>query len=201
MPRVGFEPMVPVLELEKTLHTLDRAVTVTSCIQIKFVNVADSSRANPLYPPSFLIIVIDGFGKARVYRREHCAWNLSGRSVGQGITWTRTMWIEASVYSSILNWYTRKQFTRIKLTGIPTYNNMTILQLPHCYVHFLVNVIAYHTWLSCIQNTSGGRRITTARRRFTGIISKSRAEEELGLEVVTEKEVELELPSPLREPI
>jgi hypothetical protein len=28
MPRVGFEPTIPVFEREKTVHALDRAVTV-----------------------------------------------------------------------------------------------------------------------------------------------------------------------------
>jgi hypothetical protein len=29
MPQVGFEPTIPVLEREKTVHVIDRAATVT----------------------------------------------------------------------------------------------------------------------------------------------------------------------------
>jgi hypothetical protein len=68
--RVGLEPMVPVLELAKALHALGRATTVISSVQSILVNDADCSIANSLYPPSFLIRVNDGFGGARVYRRE-----------------------------------------------------------------------------------------------------------------------------------
>jgi hypothetical protein len=31
MPRVGFEPTIPVLEQAKTVHALDRAATVIGC--------------------------------------------------------------------------------------------------------------------------------------------------------------------------
>jgi hypothetical protein len=33
MPRVGLEPMIPVLEWEKTVHALDRAATVVLLIE------------------------------------------------------------------------------------------------------------------------------------------------------------------------
>jgi hypothetical protein len=32
MPRVGFEPMTPVLERAKTVHALDREATVIGCL-------------------------------------------------------------------------------------------------------------------------------------------------------------------------
>jgi hypothetical protein len=35
MPRVGFEPTIPVLEQEKTVHVLDRAATVIKKFVVK----------------------------------------------------------------------------------------------------------------------------------------------------------------------
>jgi hypothetical protein len=32
MPRVGFEPTIPVLERAKTVHALDGAATVIACL-------------------------------------------------------------------------------------------------------------------------------------------------------------------------
>jgi hypothetical protein len=37
MPQVGFEPMIPVFEQVKTVHVLDRAVTVIGLLLLYFV--------------------------------------------------------------------------------------------------------------------------------------------------------------------
>jgi hypothetical protein len=34
MPRVGFEPTIPVFELTKTVHVLERAVTVIGAFKL-----------------------------------------------------------------------------------------------------------------------------------------------------------------------
>jgi hypothetical protein len=34
MPRVGFEPAIPVFELAKTVHALDRAATLIGCYAV-----------------------------------------------------------------------------------------------------------------------------------------------------------------------
>jgi hypothetical protein len=36
MPRVGFEPMIQVIEGAKTFHALDRAATVIELFKLKF---------------------------------------------------------------------------------------------------------------------------------------------------------------------
>jgi hypothetical protein len=36
MPRVGFEPMIPVFERSKTVHALDRAATVIGRIALQY---------------------------------------------------------------------------------------------------------------------------------------------------------------------
>jgi hypothetical protein len=44
MPRVGFEPTIPVFELEKTVHALDRAATVIGTLtytEFKFSKIHD----------------------------------------------------------------------------------------------------------------------------------------------------------------
>jgi hypothetical protein len=37
MTRVGFEPTIPVLEREKTVHALDRAVTVIGSLSYQLI--------------------------------------------------------------------------------------------------------------------------------------------------------------------
>jgi hypothetical protein len=39
MPRVGFEPTVPVFEREKTVHALERAATINSLLGILVVQI------------------------------------------------------------------------------------------------------------------------------------------------------------------
>jgi hypothetical protein len=39
MPRVGFEPLIPVFERAKTVHALDRAATVTGVLVIISTNL------------------------------------------------------------------------------------------------------------------------------------------------------------------
>jgi hypothetical protein len=39
MPRLGFEPTIPVIERAKTFHVLDRAATVIGMLEFKLVNL------------------------------------------------------------------------------------------------------------------------------------------------------------------
>jgi hypothetical protein len=53
MPRVGFEPTIPVFERAKTVHALDRAATVIGVLQPRMVNptqtlVMDLERNGPV---------------------------------------------------------------------------------------------------------------------------------------------------------
>jgi hypothetical protein len=48
MPQVGFEPTFPAFERAKTVHALDRAVTVIGYIKIKLFNIILSSTIKSL---------------------------------------------------------------------------------------------------------------------------------------------------------
>jgi hypothetical protein len=50
MPRVGFEPTIPVFERAKTVHASDRAVTVTGTHETALHNCLENIFINNLFP-------------------------------------------------------------------------------------------------------------------------------------------------------
>jgi hypothetical protein len=139
------------------IHLTQDTVTWLSDYRRGFDSVADRSSGKHLHPWSFLGRVINSFGTVRIYLREYCVWNLSGRSVGHGIAQIRTMKTAAAANSSIRIWYTRDPF--IQFTGT-RWINMTPFQSAHCNVHFLLTAIPYHIRFNFTKSTgaSGGAR-------------------------------------------
>jgi hypothetical protein len=58
MPRVGFEPTIPVFERAKTVHASDRATTVIGIRSIYYRNIETSDRYLNIHNPCFGRVLI-----------------------------------------------------------------------------------------------------------------------------------------------
>jgi hypothetical protein len=58
MPRVGFEPMIPVFERTKTVHALDRAATVIGYYSTTVLIISFHTLVHCYYPVPFFCVFI-----------------------------------------------------------------------------------------------------------------------------------------------